>query len=176
MIMYVPFVSTVTTKPVKPANNVIHIGTRSGTKYNVTSIELEQATTYTIYFWNGRTEFHNLVIAKSGRIVTDATTNIQSDDILIGPDSSDFNSSDRGGFGRDPWIGEFTTPSEEKEITYFCSFSGHFAAGMKGTFKVGSTSSSSSSSSSQSISTPGFEIIFGFLIVIVFAIFKSRKR
>lgn len=176
VILYVPFVSSVTGKPVKPADNVIHIGTASGPKYNVTSIELEQATTYTIYFWNLRAEFHNLVIANSGRVVTVATASIQSDDILIGPDPSSIDSTDKGGSDRDPWIGELTTPSENKEITYFCSFSSHFVAGMKGSFRVGSTSSSSSSSSAQSISAPGFEIIFGFLIVTGFTVFKSRKR
>ncbi|MHA2225041.1 MAG: hypothetical protein ACXAC8_07540 [Candidatus Hodarchaeales archaeon] len=190
-IIYLSFLSTVGATPAKPANNVINIGVAHGTKYNVTFIQLEPTTTYTIYFWNERAEFHNLVIAKSGRTVTTATASVQSGDILIGPASSSVDSSDKGGPDRDPWIGELTTPSEETNITYFCSFSGHFAAGMTGTFKVGITADSSSQStstsdqtsqstttsdqSSQSI-TPGFELIYGLLIVIGFAVFQSRKR
>lgn len=112
----------------------IDIGIQPNGEYNVSYLELQKNTTYTIYFWNELPAAYNLVIAVSGRNVTTNTLN-NNTDLVIGPTLSN-NTSDYGSPGKF-WEANWTTPNADTYIIYFCPFPGRFPTTL-GIFVIGS--------------------------------------
>ena len=121
-------------EPMIPTSNVIHIGAIPGeTLYNVSAIKLEKNTTYTIFFHNPDPTPHNLVIATDGRNIRNALDAVElENDIVLGPSFNDDNPEAPG-----TWSMNWTTPSKDTYIPFFCSFIGHFEKGMRGYFQIG---------------------------------------
>lgn len=167
----VPLIVSATPKTPKDGTEII-ITAIIGSKYDKKSIDLQKATEYEIIFWNNESDWHNLVIATDGRVVTADDTTPKTGDLLLGPrDSVEANETNKGGTNTSVWDDHYTTPNEDKFVMFYCSFDGHFEAGLWGYFKVGNPTGNPPGTPA-----PGFELAIGLLIIAGLAIFQRRRK
>ena len=141
--------------PTAEDNTIIIETTSSGTLYKQTEYNLQKGVTYTIVFRNTQSIPHNVVIADR-KVETDADAVIKSGDVVIGPRDDDPNPEVQS-----EWNVTWTAPNEDKVVPFFCSFTGHFAGGMRGVFIIGSPTDDQFPSWAKPGNgpVPGFEII-----------------
>ncbi|MFW9854991.1 MAG: Heimdall-CTERM domain-containing surface protein [Candidatus Thorarchaeota archaeon] len=152
----------------------ITITALTGTLYDKKAIDVQKNTQYTIVFWNNESGvWHNLIVAADERIVTSATASDtpKSGDLVLGPLPAEANTGNSGGTETSVWNTTFTTPDKDTYIMFYCSFSGHFDAGMWGYFKVGNPTGNPPGTPA-----PGFELAIGLLIIASLALVQRRKK
>ncbi|MFW9855482.1 MAG: hypothetical protein ACFFFG_10500 [Candidatus Thorarchaeota archaeon] len=117
----------------------IVITAMTGTQYDKKAIKLQKNTLYEITFWNNETGvWHDLIIAMDGRRIANYEAMYpKNGDIVLGPLPVEASANNAGGTGTSVWTGNFTTPDSNGYIRFFCSYAGHFDAGMRGYFKIG---------------------------------------
>ncbi len=150
------------------ANKTIIIVAQN-TKFNNTSplaIKVEKNTNYTIVFKNiDEGVQHNLIIVLS-RDWTEIKdgSDPQAGDILLGPVPDNATTNDTGSASNPPvYITSWVTPNEDTYVPFYCSFFGHFNAGMYGYFEVGEPGGRKPFSKA---AAPGFELIVGLTAII----------
>jgi uncharacterized cupredoxin-like copper-binding protein len=126
--------------------------------YKQTEFKLAKDTTYNITFVNLSTSMaHNLIIDVNDDV---SSSNLDdSNDVHIGTPNDDASGVDYTASVL------WTTPNEDTVITYFCGYSGHYDAGMKGEFTIG-----------EGASSPGFGLFFALSAVVMIAIAVPRLR
>ena len=130
----------------------------AGNAYDVTSVNLEPGTEYTIIYINEQEGIgHNLRIDVNDNII-DNQDIADSGDIVIGP------ANDEAGATSGTWNGTWTTPAEDGEYVFYCGFAGHYAGGMEGIFIVGEGDA------------PGFGFFFAFTAIALTALAVPRLR
>lgn len=143
--MFLVMVPLMTTVPVRGngAHEIV-IGVVEGKlEFNVTEISVEKGEIYTVIFVNEDAgSYHNVIIDTNDNAASDTVNDTA--DILIGPENDNASSEAGGGVGKS-WNVTWTAPNEDKWVTYYCGYTGHYAT-MKGKFKVGNPKSA-----------PGFE-------------------
>ena len=149
-------------------DNTIVIGIVSGQlAFNVTKINLDTNTNYTIIFVNNDAfgASHDLNIDVNGNLQSGGDVNDKAD-IRIGAEPSNPSAAAGAANGSKFWTGSYMTGGDG-EVLYYCAFPGHYSSGMYGTFIVGAGKKS-----------PGFELFTGIaaLLMTVVAIPQIRKR
>ncbi len=140
-------------------------------KYLQSVYTLAKNTTYNITFINTQTLAHNVVIAENRTVETEEDAVEKPGDILIGPSGNDLTATGPG-----QWSILWTTPAEDTIVVFFCSFPGHFAAGMRGYFKIGNPPDDLIPKWAQGGLIPGFGALMSLLVLIPVSGFILKKR
>ena len=151
--------------PTHAQDNTIVIGVVSGQlKFNVTEINLDTNTEYTIIFVNND-EFgasHNLRIDVNGDLQSNDNID-DTADTTIGVANTDSAGAAGKADGSAKWTGTYTTGSDG-EVLYYCGFPGHYDSGMSGKFIVGQGKS------------PGFGFFLSGFVLVTASIFVTNYR